>query len=39
MNYFLGIDATSGKLVADFEEGASGTNPGLNHPCHRHARS
>ena len=23
MNYFLGIDATSGKLVADFEEGAA----------------
>jgi hypothetical protein len=32
MNYFLGIDGTSGKLVADFEEGAKGTNPGLNHP-------
>jgi len=33
MNYFLGIDATSGKLVADFEEGAGGTGPlGLNHP-------
>ncbi len=27
MNYFLGIDATSGKLVADFEEPA-----GPNHP-------
>ena len=24
MNYFLGIDATSGRLVADFEEGATG---------------
>ncbi|MGZ4318608.1 MAG: LamG domain-containing protein, partial [Gaiellaceae bacterium] len=32
MNYFLGIDATSGKLVADFEEGATGASPGLNHP-------
>ena len=32
MNYFLGIDATSGKLVADFEEGAGGGTPGLNHP-------
>ncbi len=33
MNYFLGIDATSGKLVADFEEGPStGGTLGLNHP-------
>ncbi len=32
MNYFLGIDASTGKLVADFEEGGSGTTPGLNHP-------
>ena len=32
MNYFLGIDATSGKLVADFEEGAGAASPGLNHP-------
>ncbi|HEV8249301.1 MAG TPA: LamG-like jellyroll fold domain-containing protein, partial [Gaiellaceae bacterium] len=32
MNYFLGIDATSGRLVADFEEGATGASPGLNHP-------
>jgi hypothetical protein len=31
MNYFLGIDA-SGHLVADFEEGAGGASPGLNHP-------
>jgi hypothetical protein len=30
-NYFFGIDA-SGHLVADFEEGASGASPGLNHP-------
>src|SRR5215210_3049820 len=28
MNYFLGIDATSGKLVADFEDTAGG----VNHP-------
>src|SRR6266545_1714804 len=33
MNYFMGIDSTSGKLVADFEEGTStGGSPGLNHP-------
>jgi hypothetical protein len=32
INYFLGIDAMSAKLVADFEEGASGTAPSLNHP-------
>ena len=35
INYFLGIDATSGKLVADFEEAQiaqGGTTPGLNHP-------
>ena len=32
MNYFLGIDAATGVLAADFEEGASGTSPGLNHP-------
>jgi len=31
MNYFLGIN-TSGKLVADFEEGAGQATPGLNHP-------
>lgn len=31
MNYFLGING-SGYLVADFEEGATGQNPGLNHP-------
>jgi len=30
-NYFLGIDQT-GVLSADFEEGAAGTTPGLNHP-------
>ena len=35
INYFFGIDATSGKLVADFEEAQvaqGGTSPGLNHP-------
>ncbi|MBK7452253.1 MAG: LamG domain-containing protein [Anaerolineales bacterium] len=32
INYFLGIDATSAKLVADFEEGTSGASPSLNHP-------
>ena len=32
INYFLGIDATSGKLVADFEEGAGGSSPSANHP-------
>ena len=31
MNYFLGIRATDGVLVADFEEGP-GANAGLNHP-------
>jgi VCBS repeat-containing protein len=31
MNYFFGLDA-SGHLVADFEEGAAGFDPGLNHP-------
>ncbi len=32
MNYFLGIRGTDGVLAADFEEGAGGTSPGLNHP-------
>ena len=32
MNYFLGIRQSDGVLVADFEEGAAGSNPGLNHP-------
>ena len=35
VNYFLGIDATSGKLVADFEEAQvaqGGTTPSANHP-------
>ena len=35
VNYFLGIDQSSGKLVADFEEAQvaqGGTTPSLNHP-------
>jgi hypothetical protein len=32
MNFFLGIDDATGHLMADFEEGAAGTSPGLNHP-------
>ena len=35
VNYFLGIDQSSGKLVADFEEAQvaqGGTSPSLNHP-------
>ncbi len=35
VNYYFGIDATSGRLVADFEEAQvaqGGTQPGLNHP-------
>ena len=32
MNYFLGIRASDNVLCADFEEGASGAQPGLNHP-------
>lgn len=31
-NYFLGINTTGNKLCADFEEGSTGTTPGLNHP-------
>lgn len=31
-NYFLGIDATTNRLGADFEEGAGGASPSLNHP-------
>jgi len=34
MNYFLGIDNSTGVLAADFEEGAGGSNPGLNHPVY-----
>ena len=32
MNYFLGIRGADSVLVADFEEGAAGATPGLNHP-------
>lgn len=34
MNYYMGIKSagTSYKIVADFEEGAAGPSPGLNHP-------
>ena len=33
INYFFGIDASSGQLVGDFEEGTGGAGPlGLNHP-------
>ena len=32
MNYFLGIDTATNKLAVDFEEGATGSSPGLNHP-------
>jgi hypothetical protein len=31
-NYFMGINTSGNKLCADFEEGAGGTSPGLNHP-------
>jgi hypothetical protein len=32
LNYFLGIDTSTNVLAADFEEGAGGTSPSLNHP-------
>ena len=32
MNFFLGIKNAGAVLCADFEEGASGGTPGLNHP-------
>ena len=32
MNWFLGIRVSDSVLVADFEEGATGVTPGLNHP-------
>jgi hypothetical protein len=32
MNWFLGIHGANNVLVADFEEGATGSTPGLNHP-------
>jgi hypothetical protein len=31
-NYFFGLRSTDFVLAADFEEGAAGTSPGLNHP-------
>lgn len=34
MNYFLGIDGTTGVLAADFEEGNGQPSPGLNHPVY-----
>ena len=32
MNWFMGIKDTMNVLAADFEEGAAGATPGLNHP-------
>ncbi|TAH41777.1 MAG: T9SS type A sorting domain-containing protein [Bacteroidetes bacterium] len=32
MNYFLGIDTSTGFIVADFEEAIGQRNPGRNHP-------
>src|SRR5262245_57477833 len=32
MNWFLGIRASDGVLCTDFEEGATGASPSLNHP-------
>ena len=32
MNFFLGIDDDTDRLMADLEEGAAGSSPGLNHP-------
>jgi hypothetical protein len=32
INYFLGFRASDNVLCADYEEGASGATPGLNHP-------
>ena len=32
MNFFLGIDDATDRLMADFEEGSGGSSPGLNHP-------
>ncbi|MCX6903151.1 MAG: Ig-like domain-containing protein [Verrucomicrobia bacterium] len=33
-NYFLGIRPSDGLLAADFEEGSTGSAPGLNHPVY-----
>ena len=35
INYFFGIDASSGKLVADFEEGCSAARPAASEPSDR----
>ena len=32
MNYFLGVEKSTRRPVADFEEGAQGASPGRNHP-------
>lgn len=32
LNYFFGIQSGTNVLCADFEEGAGGSSPGLNHP-------
>jgi len=32
LNWFMGLRAADGVLVADFEEGAGGASPSLNHP-------
>jgi uncharacterized repeat protein (TIGR01451 family) len=32
INYFLGINSSTGVLIADFEEGAAGAHPSQNHP-------
>ncbi|MFN8587244.1 MAG: LamG-like jellyroll fold domain-containing protein [Candidatus Eisenbacteria bacterium] len=32
LNWFLGLRGADGVLVADFEEGAAGASPSLNHP-------
>ena len=34
MNYFFGIRGSDNVLGADFEEGATGASPGLNHPVY-----
>ncbi len=34
MNWFLGISTNGNVIAADFEEGAAGSSPGLNHPVY-----
>ncbi len=34
MNFILAINAADNRLAADFEEGATGPSPGLNHPVY-----